>query len=202
MGRPATRSGKGSDEPPLTALEKSFVFYASYHNDSVNQYIHIIFVWLILYSAFVMLDYTPALHPSLPAMLNWNFLLCTIYALYYAQIERPGFAGYLASAMSVGGFFVARHLHAMYPNNAFYWALRLHGLSWVSQFYGHFVHEGRSPALFQNLFQALAMAPLFVMMEVLFSLGYRPEFRVKVQKIVDDQIATWAREKKLAQKVK
>lgn len=187
-------------DAPLTALEKSFVFYASYHNDAVNQYIHIVFVWQILYSAFVMLDYTPPLHPSLPAPLNGNFLLCAVYALYYAQIERPGFAGYLAAVMAIAGYFIAAYLHATFPDDAFYWALRLHGLSWISQFYGHFVHEGRSPALFQNLFQALAMAPLFVVMEVCFSFGYRPDFRSKVQKIVDEQIATWAHEKMLTQK--
>lgn len=33
---------------------------------------------------------------------------------------------------------------------------------YLAQFYGHGVHEGRSPALLDNLFQALFMAPLFV----------------------------------------
>ena len=34
-------------------------------------------------------------------------------------------------------------------------------------------NPGRAPALLDNLFQAVFMAPLFVLMEVMFMLGYR-----------------------------
>jgi len=46
--------------------------------------------------------------------------------------------------------------------------------SWSMQFFGHFVFEGRSPALFDNLFQSLYCAPFFVLFEVMFMFGYRP----------------------------
>lgn len=34
----------------------------------------------------------------------------------------------------------------------------VHVAGWVAQFYGHWVHEGRSPALMDNLFQVLTSA--------------------------------------------
>lgn len=37
---------------------------------------------------------------------------------------------------------------------------------WVAQFVGHGVFEKRAPALLDNLFQAIFMAPLFVVIEV------------------------------------
>ena len=50
-------------------------------------------------------------------------------------------------------------------------------LSWLLQFYGHGVHEGRAPALLDNLLGAVVLAPLFVFIEVLFCFGYRPELQ-------------------------
>eukprot|EP00291_Cryptomonas_curvata_P011468 CAMPEP_0172177708 /NCGR_PEP_ID=MMETSP1050-20130122/15606_1 /TAXON_ID=233186 /ORGANISM="Cryptomonas curvata, Strain CCAP979/52" /LENGTH=86 /DNA_ID=CAMNT_0012850297 /DNA_START=501 /DNA_END=757 /DNA_ORIENTATION=+ len=43
---------------------------------------------------------------------------------------------------------------------------------WLLQFWGHGVHERRAPALFTNLSQALLMAPLFAVLEVLFAAGW------------------------------
>ena len=45
-----------------------------------------------------------------------------------------------------------------------------------SQFIGHGVFEGRAPALLDSWDQALITAPLFVVLEVLFFLGYRKQF--------------------------
>ena len=65
----------------------------------------------------------------------------------------------------------------------------VHVFCWLAQFYGHGVHEGRAPALLDNLLGgmssrvdevranlttpriALVLAPLFVHYEVLFVLG-------------------------------
>lgn len=190
----ATRS-KDAGATKLTALEKSFVFYASYHNEPVNQWIHIIFVWQILFSAFAMLAYTPAVLPGLDPMFNWNLLICSMYATYYILLDFSASACHLASALSIAGYFLAVYLKSAYPVESFHWALRVHIFSWLTQFYGHFFHEGRSPALFDNLFLSLAMAPLFVIMECMFSFGYRPDFRKKAQVLVDEQINAWAREK-------
>lgn len=221
MGLFGAMSGSqvGETDPEYkTFLERSFIFYASYHNDKVNQFIHFIFVWQILFTAFIMLAFTqpvvtegqiinvgPALLEYFPEILrgniytyNWNYVVCCTYFAYYFAIERDGFAGYLCCLLILIGYIGSTYLVQTYGDLAFTWALRVHVLSWLAQFYGHGVHEGRSPALFSNLFQAFAMAPLFVVMEVLFKFGYRPAFRNKCQGEVDKKLAEWAAEKSAA----
>jgi len=43
----------------------------------------------------------------------------------------------------------------------------------------------RRPALLDNLIQAFATAPLFIVLEVLFPLGFQPELFRKIQKRLD-----------------
>lgn len=47
-----------------------------------------------------------------------------------------------------------------------------------------YIYIGRAPALLDNLFQALIMAPLFVLMEVMFYFGYRKDFQKQMHKAV------------------
>ena len=69
-----------------------------------------------------------------------------------------------------------------------YWAIAAHVGSWLAQFVGHGKFEGRAPALLDNLFQAFFLAPLFVWLEILFSLGYRPELKVRVDQLVQQDV--------------
>jgi uncharacterized membrane protein YGL010W len=52
----------------------------------------------------------------------------------------------------------------------------------LRQFIGHGVFERRKPALFDSLDQALITAPMFVLLEILFPLGYRSELYERVSK--------------------
>ena len=61
-------------------------------------------------------------------------------------------------------------------------------LGWLAQFYGHGVHEKRSPALKDNLFQALLIAPLFIVMEVLALFGYKQAFFKSIEPAVQAKI--------------
>ena len=181
----------------LSWLEKNFAFYASYHNDPINQLIHIVCVWPILWTAILFLAYTDpipgldAITSMLPGNQVCNFAVVgtAIYFIYYLLIELPGIAGPIASAMIVLCYYSAMYVKETYAEQQ-PWKLGIvvHVGCWVAQFYGHGVHEGRSPALLDNLFQAIMMAPLFVLMEVLFKLGYKPKFHAKVQGIVDENI--------------
>jgi len=47
-------------------------------------------------------------------------------------------------------------------------------MSWIAQFIGHGVFEKRAPALLDNLLYTLA-APLFIIVEILFEFGYKPD---------------------------
>ena len=70
-------------------------------------------------------------------------------------------------------------------------AAAVHVICWALQFLGHGQLEGRAPALLDNLFQAIFLAPLFVWMEILFSLGYRPELRARTARRVEEEIRRW-----------
>jgi 2-hydroxy fatty acid dioxygenase len=65
----------------------------------------------------------------------------------------------------------------------------VHLASWIAQFIGHGIFEGRVPALLDNLVQAVFLAPLFVWLEVLFSMGYRPGLKARLGKAVEADIA-------------
>jgi 2-hydroxy fatty acid dioxygenase len=86
----------------------------------------------------------------------------------------------------------------------------LHAICWVAQFLGHGLAEKRAPALVDNLFagqsqfhilvlfavhwlelmcQAVVLAPFFVHLEILFSLGYNPGLHKQVQNGIGQEIA-------------
>lgn len=48
-----------SDTKNMSLLERRFTFYASYHNNPVNQWIHIVCVPVIFWSALVLGAYIP-----------------------------------------------------------------------------------------------------------------------------------------------
>lgn len=74
-------------------------------------------------------------------------------------------------------------------------AIVVHVVSWLAQFVGHGVYEGRAPALLDNLIQAIFLAPLFVWLEILFRFGYRQELRARVEKKVEAELAKFKAKK-------
>lgn len=73
-----------------------------------------------------------------------------------------------------------------------------HIASWILQFIGHGKFEGRAPALLDNLFQAIFLAPLFVWLELLFAFGYRQELQGRVDREVQKEIAKFRLTKTVA----
>ena len=192
------------DNEKRTWLEEKFSFYASYHNDAVNQFIHIICIWPILLTFLLFVTYTPTFFTmanpisgilkvqfglSIPAIIDVNmcFIVATYYMLVYMVVEIPGIVGTLAALLVLACFLLVQHIREAHPDFLLP-AIVIHVVCWLAQFYGHAFHEGRSPALLDNLYQALVMAPLFVLMEIFFVFGYRPKFRSKIQRIVDKNI--------------
>jgi uncharacterized membrane protein YGL010W len=89
----------------------------------------------------------------------------------------------------------ANHLTTAYPSTSIKAAIAVEIFSWVAQFVGHGVYEGRAPALLDNLVQALVLAPFFVFMEMLFIFGYRPELQKRVNEAVSKEILKFRQEK-------
>jgi len=92
---------------------------------------------------------------------------------------------------------VGNQLRMANPTATNQWAIAIHVVSWILQFIGHGKFEGRAPALLDNLFQAIFLAPLFVWLEFLFMLGYRPELKARVDKAVAIEVAKFRQQKAL-----
>lgn len=105
-----------------------------------------------------------------PAPLDAATLVAAGYAAYYVYLT-PSPLGVAAVGM-VAALCTGAHAFVSSAGPAAWRpALALHIVCWLAQFYGHGAHERRSPALLDNLFQALFMAPIFVLMEALFKVG-------------------------------
>lgn len=172
-------------------FEKSFVFYLSYHNNSTNQWIHIFCVWPILFTAQIFFAYWKFYLGQY--LISASTILSAIYVLFYLIIEQPGWAGYVAAGLTTLGYYGTNALVEFQPD---IWkgAAILHVLLWVAQIYGHQVYEGRSPAFLDNLFQAFMMAPIFVLMEVMFSFGYKSDFKKMMHKQAIENIVKFRTE--------
>lgn len=181
-------------------LEKHLVFYGAYHHNSVNVAIHIVCVPIIMVSGFAMATYTGTLIETPPWLtvpyldLNLGTIAATLYAMLYLLLEPA--AGSVLAAFCLGMTALTNYLKADNPDLTFKVALGAHLFSWIAQFVGHGAFEGRAPALLDNLVQALFLAPMFVWLEVLFALGYRPELNARVQKQVDVEIQKFKAEQK------
>ncbi|KAI4189535.1 MAG: hypothetical protein L6R41_001389 [Letrouitia leprolyta] len=150
-------------------------------------------------TAFLLATNTPPLIPmpdwlvipSLPS--NLGTITTLVYATLYMLMEPV--AGGLLAPLMLAGTAYANHLSKTYGQTANYWALGLHLTSWIAQFIGHGVFEGRAPALMDNLVQAFLLAPFFVWMEILFRLGYRPELRNRLNQAVEKEVDKYRRSK-------
>ncbi|RLN49628.1 hypothetical protein BBJ28_00002647 [Nothophytophthora sp. Chile5] len=177
-------------------LEKQVTFYLSYHDNKVNQYIHLACIWPIFVSGLMILAHTqpivdtPESLETLPfgqyVVLNYSAVVAGIYMLWYMALDI--WAGTLGAAIISGCYLFANYFAASASTtlnmSTMHVALAIHATAWVLQFIGHGVFERRKPALFDSLDQALITAPMFVLLEVLFPLGYRPDLYQRVMKQV------------------
>ncbi|KAK2758711.1 hypothetical protein FQN54_003401 [Arachnomyces sp. PD_36] len=174
-------------------LEKQLLFYGAYHHNAVNVAIHIVCVPILLVTGILFATNTPAFIP-LPDVfeangfpLNVGTIAGLLYTILYILMEPA--AGAMLAPLLLAGTAYANHLTSTYGATANYWALGIHIVSWLLQFVGHGMFEGRAPALLDNLVQALFLAPFFVWLEVLFFFGYRPELKARLDKAVEEEIA-------------
>jgi uncharacterized membrane protein YGL010W len=122
--------------------------------------------------------------PYLP--FNVGTVLAAIYSTLYILMEPV--AGAMIAPLIIGATAYGNYLTSTYGATANTWAGAINIVSWLAQFVGHGKFEGRAPALLDNLYQALFLAPFFVWFEVLFALGYRPDLKRRLDKAVEEEI--------------
>ncbi|KAF6742623.1 hypothetical protein DFP72DRAFT_937848 [Ephemerocybe angulata] len=184
----------------LFNVDKQLTFYGAYHSNKVNVLIHIVCVPFILWSAYALAapapvpEFFPKIHyvinEYLVFDLNWPAVAAAAYLGYYFVLEP--FAA-LLYAPQIALSLLSATAFSYKPNHALY-AGALHAFTWIAQFYGHGVHEGRAPALLDNLVGALVLAPFFVHLEILFKLGYRPEMHKRINNAIGKEVTRIRRE--------
>ena len=157
---------------------KEMAFYSAYHQEKRNVLIHVLGVPTITFTLFVVL--------SRFSLFEYNgfhvsaSLVFTLAVLGYYYTLDVLFA-FVATLVFGGLFVTSEWITAQLPATT---AWTIFGLGqvigWGAQFYGHFIFEKSRPALFDNLFQALVSAPLFVVADVFFELGYRLDLKAAV----------------------
>jgi len=174
-------------------LEKQLCFYGAYHHNPTNVAIHMMFVPMILAGGLLLATNSPTIIPlptwlTVPNLpLNLGTISAILYSGFYILLEPV--AGSILLPVIIGWTTYANHLtSSTYSSTVNSWVIAIEIVSWVAQFIGHGAFEGRAPALFDNLVQALVLAPFFVFMEFLFKFGYRPELQKRVNEAVEKEI--------------
>ncbi len=169
----------------MKSFAEEMSFYAAYHQERRNVAIHLIGVPLISYSVLIPMSWLKfsqfGLNLSLGGMeLTLAMVFTAAILLYYFFLDVV-FA-LAATVLYVGMLALATYTASFgYTVGLSVFAVAFFG-GWIAQFYGHYAFEKVRPALFDNLFQALFSAPIFVVADVFFQLGFRREIEEDVRR--------------------
>lgn len=152
--------------------------YAGYHRDRRNIATHFIGIPMIVLAVATLLA-RPAIElGGLPVSVATVVTLLT--ALYYLRLDlRLGVA--MAALLALSLWFA----QALAGSSTVLWlstGVGLFVVGWAFQFVGHH-YEGRKPAFVDDLI-GLIIGPLFVVAELAFLIGLRPELREAIEERV------------------
>ncbi len=149
--------------------------YAAYHRDPRNIATHFVGIPLIVVAVAALLG-----RPALAAggvSITPALVVAAVAATYYLKLDvvLGSVMAFLLLLAVILGDWVAR-----LPSSEWLSAgLGAFAVGWIVQFIGH-AWEGRKPAFVDDLI-GLAIGPLFVLCELLFALGLRPELKRAVE---------------------
>jgi len=161
----------------MRTLTDQLAQYAAYHRDRRNIATHFVGIPLIVV-AFAILLSRPAWTPaSLPFAVSPAWLPFGAATLYYLALDGTlgaAMAVVAALCVAVGAWFAQQSTALWLASGA-----GLFVIGWIIQFVGHAAYEHRRPAFVDDM-AGLAIGPLFVLAEALFSAGWRPALRAAI----------------------
>merc|ERR1712224_744095 len=130
--------------------------------------------------------------------LNLGLVLYLFTSFMYLNVDLV--SGILSTIFYGVGYFVGRTMYLNAVANGTtddLWrpVLTVHIVCWIAQFVGHGVFEKRAPALMDNLLLTL-VAPDFVIIEILFFLGWRKDVEERCVKRIHQNIEDFREAKK------
>lgn len=166
-------------------LEKSFVFYGSYHMNRCNQFIHVIFVPIIFTTSMSFIARIP-----ITEKVNLSHVVSAFYALSFIVMEPVAgvlYAPVIGLMEYIGSTICVQNAPL---------SIAAHVIGWVAQIVAHKKAEGRQPAFTEDPLQAIHAAVFFVWLEVLFYFGYDRAKRQQLEELVGKRIADMKRREK------
>ncbi|KAG0310927.1 hypothetical protein BGZ97_012234 [Linnemannia gamsii] len=203
----------------LLDLKYQMLQHGSQHHNPVNIGLHVIFIPLIIWASLVWgansgpLIASPSARAvasgaTIPVVLsklfefavpNASMIVMSGYVTYYIALDRP--TGLLSVPIFLGLAKHATHFLATNPEAnkiAAYASI----VSFLAQFIGHGIFEKRSPELGMSFVVGAVLGPYFLLWEVLFFLGYRPQLKQEVDVLIKADIAAFRAKKALKKKNK
>ena len=159
----------------------------SIHSHVLHSHDHVVgepgFLALTTRSLFVVLavitwpDKTKA-----PFWINLSTATLAVYSMYWLWLDLR--VGALTSVVYLALWYRANTMvqrekdqRSLKSGTSLTYAAVIHVASWAFQvFVGHVI-EGKKPTLFDSMFTAFSMAPMFVVYETLFNLGFMPQLQ-------------------------
>lgn len=162
----------------MKSLDEQLAVYASYHHNRWNRVTHYVGVPLLTFALLIPLGWLRLPVAGIEITAAMVFALAVL--VWYFRLD-PGLA-VVMTVVSAPILYAADRV-AQLPLATGLWVFGIaFVVGWAFQLVGHYF-EGRRPALVDNLLQAL-VAPLFILLEGLFALGFRRD----VQRRVDDRL--------------
>jgi uncharacterized membrane protein YGL010W len=161
----------------MKTLEEQMSFYLRYHRNPKNRLTHYFGVPLIMFSLFVLLGLV-RLQIGDASITAASVLAIAVLAYYFRLDAVLAVAMTLVTAVLLIAANRVCTLGAPAALSVF--AATFVG-GWILQLVGH-AFEGRKPALVDNFFQVL-IAPIFLMAELFFALGYKREVAERVEQL-------------------
>ncbi|CAG9316923.1 unnamed protein product [Blepharisma stoltei] len=153
-------------------IEDLYADYGKYHTTAINKIIHVICVPQILYtliSLFAHFSWRIGTNPL--TEIHLGIIPLAIILLLYIKLDFP--SGLVAAVLYSALYFVGNYTFIYYGPSHLKFVGLVQLICWGLQFAGHAL-ENKRPALVDNILLTLA-APLFVVIEVMFFFGYKPE---------------------------
>jgi uncharacterized membrane protein YGL010W len=137
--------------------------YRSYHSKKGTLYTHLIGVPLVMFSMFILFAFVKI---SIPFIIHTNLAWIGFIAISIYYLRLNVVAGCVASAW----MFILCMLASIFTH--FILFLIVFVVGWIFQLIGHGI-EGKKPALLDNFFASVFIAPFFITVELLEMFGYK-----------------------------
>eukprot|EP01054_Gregarina_sp_Poly1_P002502 Gregarina_sp_Poly_1__2501@NODE_1679_length_3548_cov_135_071244_g1103_i0_p2_GENE_NODE_1679_length_3548_cov_135_071244_g1103_i0NODE_1679_length_3548_cov_135_071244_g1103_i0_p2_ORF_typecomplete_len210_score15_80DUF962/PF06127_11/2_1e21DUF4181/PF13789_6/1_8e03DUF4181/PF13789_6/0_32_NODE_1679_length_3548_cov_135_071244_g1103_i090719 len=172
---------------------KFFSFYAAFHTHPLNKLIHVVGIPSIYVATLLIIDTVlmSILRPvSLESLHGLGFNSALLPLFHYMTLLQCGAEPLSAMMAAMTFVYYALISSTIFvwigPFYAFWLAMCIQLVAWTSQIYGHWVYDKNSPALLREPLLTVQSAPYFIVMEVLFASGFRPDLAAATSEVAHE----------------